>query len=105
MVIQSVPIDNATMPKIWKIKLDTFWTKLCQSFPKSDENENLIFLNNEKLTDQSIFQIGTMIADWCTAESENSRNNSRYLATQGNEKKNSHGLNNIFSLYNIWSFI
>ena len=68
---------------------------------KSDENENLIFLDNEKLTDQSIFQIGTMIADRCTAESENSRNNSRYLATQGNEKEDSHGLNKIFiALYN-----
>ena len=68
--------------------------------PKSDENENLIFLDNEKLTDQSIFQIGTMIADWCTAESENSRNNSRYLATQGNEKEDSHGLNEIFIALN-----
>ena len=68
---------------------------------KSDENENLIFLDNEKLTDQSIFQIGTMIADWCTAESENSRDNSRYLATQGNEKKDSHGLNKIFLALNI----
>ena len=64
--------------------------------PKSDENENFIFLDNEKLTDQSILQIGTMIADRCTAESENSRNNSRYLATQRNEKKNSHGLNKTF---------
>ena len=68
---------------------------------KSDENENLIFLDDEKLTDQSIFQIGTMIADWCTAESENSRDNSRYLATQGNEKKDSHGLNKIFLALNI----
>ena len=64
--------------------------------PKSDENANLIFLDDEKLTYQSIFQIGTMIADRCTAESENSRNNSRYLATQRNEKKNSHGLNKTF---------
>ena len=87
MVIHSVPIDRATMPKIWKIKLDTFWTKLCQLSKKKgkidvrDRDWSSIF-DEWISTDQSIFHVRTLIADGGAAEAENAAHQPTHLATQ-----------------------